>query len=684
MAESVVTKELLYDLYRRCREYGHYYHDLDSPIVPDEVYDDCMQEIKRIENMHPEWVRSDSPLKYVSGKASKVKLSKVKHPEQMQSLDDKFSIEEVSKWFLGLQLSEMVCPSFDVEAKIDGLSVALEYKNGKLVNGSTRGDGWIGEDVTENLMRVKGIPLELDSNIIGNSESIIRVRAEVVMYNDDFSKINSIREAVGDDVYANPRNAAAGLLRTIDIKAVENGLLTAIAFNVLYTNVEIMQNGGRLGVNQVEDLEILEQLGFNVVPHYKCDNFNEIKNAINEIEVEREKLPYWADGAVIKVNSRRNQNNIGVTTKYPKWAVAYKYKSEEKNTRVVDITTQTGRTGVITPKVEFEPIELGGTIVRYATLHNQGYIDAMGGIVKGDEITVNKAAEIIPQVLRVNLEKRDPKARLFRIDFCSSCGSPAVFNDNEIQIAFCKNINCPAQKNRYFEFIASREILNIEGLGSAVIDKLVREGMLNKEADIFQLERYREKMIGMAGLGEKKVSNILRSINNAKHRPLNKIIASLGIQGCGISVGKVLEKNYSDLYAISKASREELIKLNGIGEKLANFIVDFFSNQANIKAINELEKLGVNIRSNEFLETEDNTKKLLKDKSFVITGTLNDMSRNQAVELIESNGGKVQKAVSGKTDYLIMGKNAGEKLNIAQKLGIKIITEIEFLKLLDA
>lgn len=676
------TRSRLYELYDKCNIYGHYYHDLDNPIVPDEIYDQNMQEIKLIEEQHPEWIRADSPLNHVSGTAYKKKLEKVQHPEQLQSLDDKFSREELEKWYNTVLVNSEARPFFDVEAKVDGLSVSLEYINGVFTKGATRGDGWMGEDVTENLLRVKGIPQKLSGDFQYDN-SVLRVRAEIVMYNDRFKQLNAEREISGEDSYANPRNAAAGILRTLDPLIVEKSGLSAVAFCILYAENISVNDSVQIGVYQTSNLDILTRMGFTTVPYAECNSIDEIWDAIDQLDVKRHSFPYWTDGAVIKVNSIKHQIFLGETSKYPKWAVAYKYKTEEKETKVINISVQTGRTGVLTPKVEFEPISIGGTTIRYATLHNIGYINALGGITIGDIITVSKAAEIIPQVLRVNLDRRPQNAKLFSITICPSCNTPAVFKiSDEIETAYCPNINCPAQKTRYFEFVTSRNVLNIVGMGPAVINTLVNAGLLKKKSDLFYLKQYRDRMISLPSMGKAKVDNILQNIEQAKGLPLYKIITSLGISGCGNYVGKILEQMYPDMDTIMKQKETDFIQINGIGPTLAKTIANFFQNPDNIEFISELKHAGVNMNSKK--QSELTTSVVLKDLNFVITGTLNFLSRQQAIELIVKNGGTVQSGVSKHTNYLIAGENAGSKLKRAQTLEIPVLTESQFINMLNS
>ena len=684
-----ITQQELYEMYDKANEYGHLYHDLDSPIVPDEVYDALIRRIELAETAHPEWKREDSPIEHVSGSASKRDLQKIVHPEPLLSLEDKFSAGEMREWYVnaGLESVQTGKTEFDVEMKIDGLSVALEYIDGVFVRASTRGDGRVGEDVTENILRVKGIPFDINKTlkkVCGGifAHTVLRVRAEVVMFNKEFERVNKERELSGEPLYANPRNAAAGTLRVINPELVGKRGLEAIAFSVLHAEgFDSLAENIRPGIGQVSDLRFLKEMGFNTVWFAECKDINDIISAVDEIGTMRGSLPYWTDGAVIKVNDREIQRRMGETSKYPRWAVAYKYMPEQKTTRVKNIIVQAGRTGILTPKVEFEPVNLGGTTVQFATLHNPGQIKALGGIAIGDEIDISKAAEIIPQVMKVHTEKRQPDAELFEIKTCPSCGAEAeIVNKDGIETAYCLNTACPAKKQKYFEFAVSRNVLNIVGMGPAVISLLIENGTLNTLPDIYRLKDYEMQLRNLPGLGELSVKNLLSSIEESKTRPLSRIFAALGIKSCGIYAGGILEKEYDDIWQISRLTEEELTGLNGIGELTAKEIVKYFSDEKNIEMLRELESLGVNMKS---LRSENtNTDMPLANLSFVITGTLETLTRNEAKALIEDNGGRVTGSVSKNTSYLLAGQAPGSKLTKAEQLGIPVISENELKKMI--
>ena len=684
------SPQRLYELYDKANELGHFYHDLDSPLVADEIYDALIHEIELIENEHPEWVREDSPSKHVSGIASKSYLKKVIHEEPLLSLMDKFSTDEVRDWYdnLKLDILELATPAFDVEMKIDGLSVELEYNDGIFVRASTRGDGKVGEDVTDNIRQVRGIPFDIKDRILSldssfNGNSILKVRIEVVMLNDDFKKANREREISGEPLYANPRNAAAGILRTINSELVKSRGLTSIAFSILHSKgFNDISCNIKPGYSQINDLCFLDALGFNTVSRRPCQNFNEIIESIDNIQKMRMNLPYWIDGAVVKVNNIEMQKKLGATSKYPHWAVAYKYLPEEKTTHVTNIIIQAGRTGILTPKVEFEPVILGGTKVQYATLHNPGQIKALGGIAIGDQIDINKAADIIPQVVRVYTQNRHPSTILFEITHCPSCGSDAkIINKDGIETAYCVNKSCPAKKQKYFEYVVSRDVLNIIGMGPAVISTLINNGILESLVDIFTLKEKQSKLESLAGFGKKRVTNLLSSIENSKNQSLNRVFASLGIRECGTHIGEILENKYSDIWEISKLNYDELILLNGIGDVIAAEITKYFACENNIKLLKELESLGVNMKSSH--QQKDFSNLPLLNLKFVITGALKNMTRKVMEKFIKEKGGHVLNTITRQVDYLIVGDKPGSKVTKALELKVPVITEDEFYKMID-
>lgn len=649
------------------------YYDNDDPIMTDYEYDQLMLKIKAFENDHPNLINKNSPTQYVGGTPSKSSFAKVQHKVPMLSLQDVFSEDEV-KDFVNAHISKH--PGFVVEEKIDGLSMSVTYHNGKLVRAETRGDGLIGEDITENAKYIQGIPVKLSAEASTYIQEL-EVRCEVYHTLDEFNRINNELKKAGKKLFANPRNAAAGILRTKDIEVVKNAHLSAFAFNVQRAiTTDILYNFGN---NHTRDMNLLDNLGFKSVNRYYCTSASDILLAIYKIGEDRNNLPYWIDGAVIKFNEINARNEIGETAKYPKWAIAYKYPPEEKQTIVKDIILQTGRTGQITPVAIFEPIYLAGTKVERATLHNQDIINNLQ-INIGDTITVRKAAEIIPEIVTVNKHITDSVYSI-QAHKCPSCGADIQAENNSGSTnTYCNNPNCPAQKSKMFEHWASRDCMDIEGLGPAIIDKFIEKGWLNTLPDIYRLVNHMDEMIELEDFGQKTVHNLLSAIENSKNQDIDRLIKALGMPGIGKHVGKILAQKYSHMDKIRELSVEELSSIEGIGPISAQVLYNYFHNMNNIIMLNSLELHDVNMKSKSYQSVLDNN--ILNNLIFVITGTLPTMSRNEASELIEKYGGKVSGSVSKKTNYLICGEDAGSKLQKAKDLNINIITEEELLALI--
>ena len=667
-----MTEEKYLEMIKLANEANKAYYDNDDPIMGDPEYDQLMQEIKKFEKEHPELIAPDSPAQHVGGTASKSSFAKVEHAVPMLSLQDVFSEEDVIN-FLNQHPKEGFC----IEEKIDGLSMSVTYKNGKLVRAETRGDGYIGEDITENAKFIRGIPVNLkDADKVVEE---LEVRCEVYLPIDEFTRINKELENAGKKLFANPRNAAAGILRTKDLKAVKNANLSAFTFNVQRFKVnDIVCN---FGETHTRDLLLLDNLGFQTVRRIYVRFQDEVLDAIKIIGKYRNDLPYWIDGSVIKLNSIASRNEAGETAKYPRWAIAYKYPPEEKETVIREIVLQTGRTGRVTPVAVFDPVYLAGTKVEKATLHNPEIIAKLGVDI-GDTIVVRKAAEIVPEVIRVvkkcNVEKYDIFSHT-----CPSCGS-RIEPGPDGTGAFCNNINCPAQVARKFEFWASRDCMDIRGLGPAQIEKFIEKGWLKTIPDIYRLKEHKEEMIILEKFGEKKIQNLLDSIEASKNQNIDRLIKALSIQGVGRHVGKILAEMYEDIYAIEALTENDLSKIEGVGEITAHAIHEAFQSYDMLFVIRELDRLGVNLNSKSYGKTPfDDEGAWLLGLNFVITGTLPALKREEAAELIEKNGGKVSGSVSKKTDYLLCGENAGSKLEKAKTLGVKIITEQEFKEMLQ-
>ena len=675
----------------KAKEANKAYYDNDDPIMTDIEYDELMQKIKAFETAHPDVVTADSPTQYVGGTASKSSFARVKHVVPMLSLQDVFSKSEVYA-FLGKFTDDT---RYCVEEKIDGLSLSVTYENGFLVRAETRGDGHTyGEDVTENAKHVRGIPLALNPTHSRQGRGIIKtleVRCEVYLPVDAFMALNEQKESRGEKLFANPRNAAAGLLRTKKTKDMKDAGLCAFAFNVQRVELtgDLNSRPGpsvpALGAFHWIDLHTLQELGFATVKHYTCD-VQGVINMIERIERDRANLPYWIDGAVVKLDSIEERKEAGETAKYPLWAVAYKYPPEEKETVIRNIVLQTGRTGRVTPVAIFDPVYLAGTRVTKSTLHNPEFVEGLGVNI-GDTVLVRKAAEIIPEVIKVVTKNSNGVYDVLQ-HVCPSCGGKLVAgadeNGDNCSGAYCTNINCPAQTARKFEFWASRECMDIRGFGPAQIDKFIEKGWLQRIPDIYRLKDHMFDMMQMEGLGERAVKNILTAIEESKDRDIDRLVKSLGIAGVGRHVGKLLAERYENFYALELLTEEELEKIEGIGGITARTFCSALRDYDNMLMIRDLDRLGVNLKSKSYGKTPfDESGAYLLGLTFVITGTLPTMKREEAAALIEAAGGKVAGSVSKKTDYLICGENAGSKLDKAKALGTKIINEEEFKKMLE-
>ncbi len=666
-----MTKEELERLYAEAERHSDLYYNQDAPEISDFAYDALMRRIRDAEQEHPEWARADSPTRRVGGTASKgAELGKVTHAAPLLSLQDVFSFEEVFDWWDGEELS--------VEPKVDGLSAAVTYVDGKLTLGATRGDGRVGENVTANLEKVSGVPVKLPGYDWLPEHYTLIVRCEVVMPVEAFQRVNEELELEGKKTFANPRNAAAGSLRLKDAAVTAERGLMAVAFSIMYAEgFEGVPEESRPRVKQSRDLALLKKLGFQTVKTHVVSSREEIRAAIEEIDRTRYDLPYWLDGAVAKINDRAAQDALGATAKAPRWAIAYKYPPEQKETTITRLYTQVGRTGRITPVAEFAPIRLAGTTVTRATLHNPEFMEALGGVCLGARILVRKAAEIIPEVLEV--KARPENGEPFSITVCPECGTPVVGN-RDGNGAYCPNINCPAQFARHVAFFASRDVMDIDGLGPKRVGQLIEADLLRSVPDIYRLGEHRQELLMLPKTGEKSVDNLIHAIEASKGRPLSRVIKALGINGIGGHVGEALERLYPDMDAIRSLSAEELTAIEGIGPVGARQLYDFFRSEAGARMVDELAACGVNMTSRLYgREAESGA---LAGRTVVITGTLPGMGRREAEALVKENGGKVSSSVSKKTSYLLAGEAAGSKLDKARKLGIPVLSEEEFLAML--
>lgn len=636
------------------------YYVLDDPTMDDRDYDLKLRELEELEQAHPELARADSPTKRVGGEALS-KFEKVTHPVPLNSLQDVFSKEELSD-FVDRMLAADPDTVFSVEPKIDGLSVALEYENGHFVRGATRGDGNVGEDVTENLRTIHTIPMVLE-----NAPERLIVRGEVFMPKTSFRRLNRTQEEQGKPLFANPRNAAAGSLRQLDPKiAAKRGL------DIYVFNVQLAE--GKLFTTHGESLDFLKSLGFPTIPHKLLSKPDEISAEVTRIDAEREKLTCDIDGAVIKVNDLLQRERLGDTAKYPRWAVAYKYPPEIKETVVEDIVVQVGRTGVLTPKAVVSPVYLAGTTVTNATLHNQDFI-SQRDIRIGDTVKIRKAGEIIPEILEVVLSKRPENAvPYFLPDKCPICGAKTE-RDEDGAFLRCTGAECPAQLSRNIAHFVSRDAMDIDGLGSAIVDALIEKSYLKSPADIYYLTP--EEIGSLWQKGDTAAQKLLAAIEDSKSRDVSRLIYALGIRQVGVKTGKVLATAFGSLDALEQASVEALTEVPDVGEVTAGFIADWFAQPQSRHLLERLRQAGVNFRS--LRQVGDQR---FAGVTFVLTGALSRFTREEATEQIENLGGKVSGSVSKKTKFVVVGENAGSKERKARELGIQILTEDEFLDLI--
>jgi DNA ligase (NAD+) len=645
------------------------YYNQDDPEISDYEYDQLTIKLRKLEQEYPQYADDTSPTRRVGGVAKREAGILVKHNVPMLSLQDVFTKEEVYS-FVEKILKERSDTVFVVEKKIDGLSVGLRYTEGNLTLGVTRGDGIIqGEDVTDNVKMIKDVKTKLLDPV-----PYIEIRGEVYMKNEDFIAVNEKLEAAGKKLFANPRNCSAGTLRQLDPQVVKERKLSMFVFNV-------QEARGIRFINHSDSLEWMKKQGLKVIEDYRiCKTADEVWEAITEIGESRGSLPYDIDGAVVKINNLEEREYFGATSKVPRWAIAYKYPPEEKETIVKEIRLTVGRTGRITPTAIFEPIRLCGTNVERATLHNQDRIDELDVRI-GDTIVVRKAGEIIPEVLSVNKDKRPAGTVPFRIPAaCPSCGAPTRRDENTADTR-CTNLNCPAQLSQHIINFVGRNAMDIKGFGEAYIESLIEHGYLRDVADIYYLYQYRDELIEKGLIGkEKNTDKLLKAIEESKKNDIDRLITGLGIKNIGRQAGAELKKHFSSLHDLMKASYEELIAINDVGDITARSIVDFFAQEENRRILERLEKAGMNFTS---LASENTGSQSLANLTFVITGTLPSMGRSEMEELVKLHGGKVSGSVSKKTSFVIAGENAGSKLTKAQELGIKIISEAELLEMIE-
>ncbi len=654
------TEKRIQELTKQLNEANYRYYVLDDPTMPDYEYDRLLRELEELEKENPQLALPDSPTQRVGGQALS-KFEKVTHSVPLMSLQDVFSLEELDEF---LEKIQAVYPDteFTVEPKVDGLSVALEYENGQFVRGATRGDGTVGEDVTENLKTIRSIPMSIQ----GAPERLI-VRGEVYISKKRFEQLNAKQEEDGKPLFANPRNAAAGSLRQLDPKiAAQRGL------DILIFNVQLAE--GVTFSSHSASLQYLRDLQFKVVPFKTLKTLSEINDEVLSINENREHLPCDIDGAVIKVNDLSLRERLGSTAKFPRWAAAYKYPPEIKDTVVEDIVVQVGRTGVLTPKAVVRPVRLAGTTVTNATLHNQDFITERD-IRIGDTVKIRKAGEIIPEILEVDFSKRPSDAVPYRLPcHCPICGA-ATERDEEGAFLRCTGAECPAQLSRNISHFVSRDAMDIEGLGKAIVDALIEKGYVKSPADIYYLTL--EEMKSLWQSGDTAAKKLLAAIESSKQQDLSRLIFALGIRQVGSKMGKVLASTFGSMDALMAASEEELTNVSDVGEITARFIVNWFSQEQSRSLIEKLRQAGVNFESKRVI-----TDARFAGMTFVLTGALTKFTRDEATEKIELLGGKASGSVSKKTSYVVVGENAGSKERKARELGIPILTEDEFLAMI--
>ena len=661
------AKKRINELVEKTSYYAKKYYEDDKPEISDFEYDMLMLELRNLESKFPELIKSESYTQHVGGNV-KTGFKKVEHKIPLLSMQDIFNIDEIREYVQKIKIQaeaeNVENKNFVVETKIDGLTASLEYKNGKFVRGATRGNGLLGEDVTENLKTIKEIPKELTENID------IIVRGEVFISKYDFEKLNQEREENAEELFANARNAAAGSLRQLDSNITKNRPLNIYIYNV-------QEIKGKTFTSHFEELEYLKKLGFNVNPvAIYCKTEEDVIKAINKIGDEREQLTFGIDGAVIKVDDLNFREILGVTSKNPRWQIAYKYPPEQKETKLIDIVCNVGRTGVITPLAILNPVKVAGSTISKTTLHNEDFIKEKE-IMIGDTVIIQKAGDVIPEIVDVKKEKRNGEEKEFKMpNKCPVCGAKTVREDGESALR-CTGVECPAKLYRNLVHFVSREAMNIDGLGESIIEQLMSKELVKNIADIYDLKT--EDIASLKKDGKKFTENLQNAIENSKNNELYRLITALGIRHVGTKAAKVLAKKYKTLDNLINTDFKTLSEIDDIGPIVANSILEFFKQEQTIDLIKRLKEHGVNMEDKQ----KENVNNSLEGLTFVLTGSLENLTRNEASNIIESHGGKVSNSVSKKTSYVIAGEDAGSKFTKAESLGIPILTEQEFLKMLS-
>jgi len=652
-------------LIRKIEHHNHQYYVLDRPEITDYEYDQLMQRLLALESEHPDLKTPDSPTQRV-GSAPLAAFSQVRHAVRLLSLDNAYDANDVEAFIKRIDKELVTTAAFVVEYKIDGLSVALRYENGHFVQGATRGDGETGEDITENLKTIRSIPLRL------TEPRTLTVRGEVFLPKEGFRQLNEEQEQNGLQTFANPRNAAAGSLRQLDSRITASRPLDIFVFDLL--------SGELNAKTHDEALAELNGLGFKVSHGRRFENPDDITKAVIHAESERHSLPFDIDGMVVKVDSFAQRDQLGTRAKSPRWAVAFKFPPEEVETTLRDITVHVGRTGVITPRAEFDPVEVAGSVIARATLHNQDFIREKD-IRIGDRIVVQKAGDVIPAVVRVLTDRRQGTEQPFVLPTsCPECGSATHRLEGEAALR-CLNPNCPARYRRGIEHFVSRPAMNIDGLGESIISLLIANGLIRGIADLYTLKDQRETLIRLERMGEKSADNLLKALEASKENPLWRLITGLGIPLIGAQAAKQLARSFDTLDGLMAAGAEELVTLPEIGAKMAESLVSYFSDPVNQETIGKLKAAGLNFKGERTAQTGPQP---YAGKTFVLTGTLSGFTRDEAKAQIEALGGKVAGSVSKKTDFVVYGTEAGSKLDKALSLGVASLDEAEFLAMLEA
>ena len=668
-------KQQITALRNELREHNYNYYVLDTPTISDFEFDQKLKQLQELEKAHPEFYDANSPTLRVGGEITK-NFETVSHTYRMFSLDNSYSKEDLEDWEKRIEKMVDGKVEFTCELKYDGASISLTYENGKLKKAVTRGDGFQGDDVTANVKTIRSVPLQLK----GDYPTLFDIRGEIVLPFEGFAKMNAERVAAGEEPYRNPRNTASGSLKLQDSSEVAKRPLDCLLYSL---------KGERLLIKtQFESLEKARQWGFKVPEVAKlAKNLDEVLEFINYWDIHRHKLPYETDGVVVKVNNLQQQEELGYTAKSPRWAMAYKFKAEQVSTVLNQITYQVGRTGAITPVANLEPVELAGTIVKRASLHNADQIEKLD-IREGDTVFVEKGGEIIPKIIGVDFTQRDPNLPAGQagskptnyITECPECGTPLVRNEGEAQ-HYCPNFDgCPPQIIGRIQHFISRKAMDIEGLGGETVALLVNNGLINNYADLYLLKE--EQIIPLERMAQKSAENMIKGIEASKEIPFERVLFALGIRYVGETVAKKLAKHYKTIDALKNASEEELTTVDEIGERIAQSVVSFFASEENIETIERLKNYGVQLEiSAEKLANQTDT---LNGKTFVVSGVFTKVSRDELKKLIEDNGGKVSSSISSKTNYVVAGDNMGpSKKTKAESLGVAIISEDDFLQMIS-